>query len=495
MESIISKLLDISYSLLDTAHKLQSPEAIPVPSKENIIEEARKTLRWLRNLQHTSYDMEEWMQLDGISEQQNKAELLQNLISIYAGQVKMAQLTNPETLNHFTIESANHAAGSLALSIALHTLETLPDEHPEIERLDGSLDDILPEWDHRQAQSVEQLIDAVESGLTHLTNKPLGDRSPVDRLLEISSKIQETVLKLHSIDSLEEPAREESVELAREILRKLKNITFGDQAIEESIGPGRPNEKLAFAQKISEMVDMYKNLLHEASITNPDIISDPRVKSANDAVGDCSEGIKLLAAKELPSSRAASQNISADLKGLQGGGKDLSGRTIHRLMDKMEDGLEQAADEVSSHERKAAQAQIELAAHAHNEKMRRRRRRHRNSGGHGHSSSSHGSDKVQNNIRVAQAHIRSQQVKHKVNKLNQMDMAAIKQAGNSLRKNNQQANDMMNAGKKSGKTANVMGTLSSVPLNSPLSPDDQSFASRERDPLNPNNPRNRPRVI
>ena len=255
MDDVISKLHNSSNSLLDIAYGLQSPETLPVlATADSSIEVARKTLRFLRNLHDIAQDMEDWMYIGELPQQQTKADYLHNLISIYAAQVKIAQLSNPDLLTHFTIDHANHAAGSIALSIAMHTLENLPDGDPLITPLEKKLDGVLPEWENRQSQSVEKLIDAIESGLTHLANKPIGDRSPVDRLLEVSANLQEAVRQLYSIDEMEEEAREESVELAREILRKLKNLSFSDKPIEESIDTGRPNEKLALSQRISEMV-------------------------------------------------------------------------------------------------------------------------------------------------------------------------------------------------------------------------------------------------
>jgi hypothetical protein len=337
MEDIITKLLTTSRALLDTAYKLQSPESLPVPTtKDNDVELARKTLRWLRNLQDIAQNMEDWLYIGNLPEQQTKADYLQNLITIYAGQVKIAQLSNPDLLNHFTIDHANHAVGSIALSISLHTLETLPDDSHLIAPLEQQLENILPEWENRQEQSVEQLIDAIESGLTHLLSKPLGDRSPVDRLIEVSNNLQEAVRQLYSIDTLKDPAREESIELAREILRKLKNLSFSDKPIEESIDTGRPTEKLAFAKRISEMVDMYKNLLFEAMRINPEIVNDIRVKNANDAAGWCSNGVALMAAKEIPSNSTAINQISVDIDQMAHSGKNIHGLAINHLMHKME---------------------------------------------------------------------------------------------------------------------------------------------------------------
>lgn len=477
MENILTKLLATSHALLDVAHRLQLPESLPVPATtDNNVEAARKTLRWLRNLQNLPQDMENWLQIGSLSEQQLKAQWLEKLVTIYAGQVKIAQLSNPDLLNHFTIDHANHAAGSVAVSISLHTLESLPDNSPSVAILDGELDNILPEWERRQSQSVEQLIDAIESGLTHLTNKPLGDRSPIDRLIEVSNNLQAAVRQLYSIDTLEDPAREESIELAREILRKLRDMSFSDKNIEDAIDTGRPNEKLAFAQRISEMVSMYKNLLFEAMRINPDIVNDPRVRNATDAASDCSHGIKLLAAKEIPSEVNALQDISADLEKV-GDGKTFQSASLNKIMHRMEGGVEHAADEVAAHRKNDHKATLEAEAAAQADKIRRRRRRRQQHGAGGGQSAARGVNNMANLLHKAVIDEVKADAKG-VSSLNKLDIDAVRKAGSSLRKSNKQANALLSS--------------NALVDSNKIVPDDKGFSSRERDPNNPRN--NRPRI-
>lgn len=498
MDDVISKLHNTSHSLMDIAYGLQSPESLPVlATADSSIEVARKTLRFLRNLNDTEQDMEEWMYIGALTEQQTKADYLHSLISIYAAQVKIAQLSNPDLLTHFTIDHANHAAGSIALSIAMHTLENLPENDPLIAPLEKKLDGALPEWENRQTQSVERLIDALESGLTHLAGKPVGDRSPVDRLLEVSANLQEAVRQLYTIDEMEEGAREESVELAREILRKLKNLSFSDKPIEESIDTGRPNEKLALAQRISGMVDMYKNLLFDAMRVNPEIIHDIRVKNANDAAGWVSNGVALMAAKEIPSNSTAINQISVDMAEMKAAGKNMHGLAINHLMHKMEGGLEHAAEHLNSREKGEHREHTEAQAEALAERLRRQRRRRQQqkaaraaAGGGSHSNVNRGNMARQHEQVKA---ILRDEAKVSVG-LNKMDIAAVRQAGNSLRKSNKQANDMISLNVKMDKTTGVLAPAATVTANSKITPDDRGFATRERDPLNPNHPRNRPRL-
>ncbi len=490
MDDIFTKLILTSHTLLDTAHRLQAPASLSIPTtRDNNVEEARRILRWLRNLQHINYDMENWLRLGGLKEQQSKADSLEKLILIYAGQVKIAQLSNPALLNHFTIDHANHAAGGIAFSISLHTLEILPDGSAAIDILDKQLDNILPEWDARQNQSVEQLINAIESGLTHLMNKPLGDRSPVDRLIEVSNNIQNAVRKLYELDTLGEPERIESIELAREILKRLKDLSFSDKPIEAAIDPGTQSEKLAFAQRISEMVGMYKNLLFEAMRINPDVVHDIRVKNANDAAYWCANSINIMAAKEMPASGAALNDISVHLDQVKSGG-DFRGASLNKLVHKIEGGVEHAAEEITIHEKKEQKENLEhdLAAQTETQRHRRRHRRHQNSSKESEGAAQKANTAIQHETIVANIKMEAASSNQAMGGLNKLDIAAVKQAGSSLRKSNKQAHDMA---KKAEKEAKAVAAAEA----NKVAPDNKTFAQREREnPNNPNNPKNRPRI-
>ena len=509
-EHPIDFFIFVSNSLLVLSHQLQTPELLPVATKNAPLEDARKALRWLRNLQNIQYYMENWLRLGGLPEQQAKAEYFSELIEIYVGLVKIAQLTNPETLNHWTIEGANFSVGSIALSIALHTLDTLPDNHPEFEIFDKSLDDILPEWDIRQGQSIERLLDDLESGISYLAGKPMGDRTPLEQLLEISEKIGQVAQELYSIENLQEPAREESIELAREILRRLKNMTFTDMNLEDVVDTGRPNEKVAFAKKIAEMVEIYKNMLGEAVRIDPKIMNDPRVKKASIAVDDCEAGIKRMAMKIMQENGAmAGQSIPQIKK--HNSDKTDSNKNAKSIMQNMEGGIEQAAKQIEQKKtakveskpepkkdnqaQNVAQAQEELAAQA-----RRRRRR------------AEALKTAQNTpplpppqpVRRQTNVLQSSTVEKPKNTpqatglagLNIKDLTAVMQAGNALKNSNKQASNLVAANKAMAQ--NSAATTDKKPVanvveTDKISPDDRNFANREQDQKN--NPRNKPRVI
>lgn len=508
LENSTEKFLSLSNKLLVLSHQLQTPDVLPAPTKDDTLEEARKTLRWLRNLQHLDYDMENWLRLGEPATQLSKAEYFAELIEVYAGLLKIAELANPETLNHFTIEGASFSAGSIALSIALHTLDILPDEHPEFEAFDNSLEDIFPEWDIRQGQSVERLLDDLESGIAHLANKPMGDRTPLDQLLEISERIEKIAKELYSIDSLQEPAREESIELAREILRRLKNMTFSDKPLEDMVDTGRPNEKVAFAKKIVEMVDIYKNMLGKAVQSDPRIMLDPRVRKANDAVDDCEDGIKRMAMKLVEANAAASGLDMPQIK-KPNPEKAESNKTTQIIMQNMEGGIERAAQQIDKQKnikteskveaKKDNQGQDRTQAQAEMAAQSRRRRRRVEALRNTQNVPPPPPQPVRRQTNVLQ----SATVERPRNApqvtglagLNVKDLAAVMQAGNTLKNSNKQAstigstnssmakNSVASADKKTG--VNVSET-------DKILPDDKGFAAREEQK---NNPRNKPRIV
>ncbi len=522
MENISARFLSLSNALLDVAHSLVVSENLSPPTQENSFENARKNLRLLRNLRELNLDMEEWLRLDNLPEQLAKASALSDLILFYAGQVKLASLNNPERLNHYTIDGANFSVGSLALSVALHTLEILPDAHPALDALDARLENIPEAWDYRQAQSVERLLDDLESGITHLLNQPIGDRSAIDALLEISEKIQQTARELYSIETLEEPAREESIELAREILRRLKNMVFSDRPIEDAVDTGRPNEKLAFARKIAEMVDMYKNLLAQAAISSPAIMNDPRVIRANGAVGDCADGVVQMVLKELPKNMANSlekkQSFVMQEKNVK---RDQSEkRTTANIMKSMEGGVESAAGEINKKNETTQRAEQEQARNRIEaaRMVRRRLRREKMNADMAinkavRQSSTPVPERKQQGV-VPVSTQKTQATSKETTQqntgiaginLNKDALAAVRQAGSALRSSNREASNLLadnaklaamaaqtggGGGDKRSKPSVSSG--SNVAENDKISPDDKSFSQREKEK---NDPRNKPRIV
>jgi hypothetical protein len=511
---LMDSLVSASHRMLGAAHALRSPETLNQPTKDESVEEARKILRWFKNLQGTDMDMEQWMRIGTLPEQEAKAHALTRLVEIYQGQLSSALTNNTGVGNHYLVESASHAAGSLAESVALHTLESLPEGHPALPKLDAALDNLPPEWEARQTQPVGRLVEALESAMSHMTSKPLSDRSPIDRILEISENIALTARKLRGVDTLEEPAREESIELAREILRRLKSLSFSDKPVHEALDAGRPNEKLAFAQKLGEMVDVYKNMLLEAAAFNPAILQDQRIKDATDAVDDCANSLKLMATKEIPNSMAASQQISSDIAKDPEAWNRLNGHTVSRLVGTMEQAVERAHNDIAQNQERqhkqeqdaasqranleaaAAQSQAQQAAPGQRRPRRRRRNTQPAAGGLTKTAARRNAndldgDGVLDSLQgkgpnAPRPPAEGAGVSAPSSNLSGVDLRAIRELGGTLKQLNQQAAELAATQAKANKKSSRSQTdvkSSEVKTGDAVRPDDRGFADQQRDPL------------
>lgn len=470
-------------TMLTTARKLPSVETLAVPTKEQSVEEARTILRWLRNLQFGDRDVETFLNQGTPAEQIAKTNALSKLVEIYGGQLALAKQEAPGRLLDLAIFDANEAAGAMAIGVAEHSISLLPDFHPRIAPLDQLIEKQTPESALRTSQSTQQLLDLLETGIERASGKIIDTTPPVDRLVQMSNKIQSAAYKLRSVDTLAAPARAESVELAREILRKLKNLNFAKQGAKEIIDTGRPEDKAEFAKKIGEMVEMYQNLLSEAAQTNPNIMNDPRVAEANQAVGSFAHTIKLMAAKEIPVSMAASQQISADITQMPEEWKGMEGRTMERLAQSMETGMERAASEIAA-QQQAQQKDEDMAQEVLDQAMQqtssRRKRRRRHAGGRTTPALPKSAKRRNSND------MNGDGVADKIQGLNLkgIDLAALKEIGGNLRAASNEAATLAPPAPVADET---------------IRPDDKGFAERktQRDEQNKNNPRsnrNRPQI-
>lgn len=351
-----------------------SLETLRAPDRETSASEARKLFRFLRNLQHGDADVETWMGAGTPVEQVTKAESLHRLIEIYAGELHKMTRARPESFYNIAIEDASEAAGGFALGMAVHTANSLPPASADVKHLDGLIDAMPEVWDQRSQQSVNRLLATLEAGLRHTMGADVSDKSAADRLVEFSENIRNTAQRIRRAEDMDLPAREESIELAREILRKLKNITFNDRPIDE-LTRGDMDSKAEFAQKIDEMSELYRNILSEAAAQNPAILQDARVQQANEAVGQFAHAVSVMAAKEIHTDTAAAQKISAEVAAMPSEWKNMDGQTVGKLASRMEEGLEQAVGELAAAQQEQQKRDEETFHEAETNHSRRRRRR------------------------------------------------------------------------------------------------------------------------
>ncbi len=436
----VTTLTALSERLADIACKIHLPETLPNLPADASSDEVRRLLRWLRNLQDVEKSADEWFDRGTEAEQASKLESLLELITGYAMHLKQMKLKHPPVMQDAAVEEANQAVASLSLLALEHAIDSLPAGHPDRPRLEALLGGLPRKAELRLTQAAEHLLRLLEAGLTRVSGRQVSEQSYVDRLAELSHRIRTTATKLTPIDKLEPPVRAEAIELAREILRKLR-ADFGDRSFAESMDLRPPEERLSVTERVAEMVDMYKNLLCEAAQISPGIIGDPRVRAANDAVGGFSHAVALLAAKEIPASMAAAQKISADITQSPEEWKKLSGQTVDRLMNSMESGLEKAVSQlqvqqdVEDQQREQQQMAAEVAQAALAEEImygRRRGRRRRLSGG--------GLTKAAGRRRAGD--LNGDGVLDQYQGLKVEDMLLAKQVGETLRGLGQQTADM-----------------------------------------------------
>lgn len=452
--------------LMAVASVLRKPETLPAPTREASVDEARNILRWLRNLRFADQDIETWLDYGTPAEQIAKADALTRLAEIHAGQMHAAIAASPALANDEAIHAAALASGGMALAVSRHALSLLPPDDEAVATLQPLLANAPQEWAMHETRSVARLLDAMEAGLERATKQTAG-RTPAERLLEISERIERTAYQLRSVESMEPPAREESIELAREILRRLKNMRFGGKRVKDAIDTGRPEEKVAFARQIEEASDVYANLLAEAAEGNPVILSDPRIKEAGDAVGGFAHAIKLMAAKEIPSSISAAQQISADVTQMPEEWKALHDRAVDRLVTSMEGGLQQAVAEISAQQdqqqdQELAQEEAQDAALLHSDLSRRKKRRKRYSSG--------GLTKSAKRRTAGDLNGDGVLDRHQGLNLKGADLDAVRQLGGSLRALGEQARTI------------APPPPVSFDADGKVIPDDKTFVMREREP-------------
>jgi hypothetical protein len=384
----VQEVVNASEQAMQTVPKMPV-EQLEQAAKEESVEEARKILRALRNMEFGDRDIGEFIDQGTPAVQKNKVQALNKLAQIYDLQMQLAEARNPEIANDMFVQDGKYAADAIRLSVAEYALRNLPKDHPQAAKLEAYIFSMPEEAKMRQDQSLNRLLDNMSTGMERATGNQVYDRSPSDRLIAMSNRIQKSARKMRSIETLDPPARIESIALAHDILRRLKDMEESRKPIRQVIENSTANEKAAIAQKIDEMVDMYKNLVSEAATINPELMKDERIQEGVDAIQDFSHAVKLMAAKEMPNSVASAQQIGADATQDPQEWDKLHDRTIERIAKSMEGGLEQAVDTLEAQEQqdqdRAEEQQQEMAAeliaNANSRKKKRAKRWSRSGAG------------------------------------------------------------------------------------------------------------------
>lgn len=231
-------------------------------------------------------------------------------------------------------------------------------------------------------------------------------------LQDIANQLQRGKAR-QSVDSMSGQARDESVELGREILDRLRNMQFDDRATEalldqaapkneresESFNPAqygrsqidraqkvqdvRSQKTVRHAQKVAQIIEIYEQYLDMALQFNPALLHHERIKESNKAVEEYKHSIQLMAAMEIPNSIAAAQQIGAEATLDPARWDELHQNAASRLMTSIEGGMEEALSSMEQQEMDQERENDELAESAleaallHSDQARRKRRRKR----------------------------------------------------------------------------------------------------------------------
>lgn len=336
--------MEISGKAIATARSLSHP---PVATSITA-DMCRKHVRWLRNLNVGEKTAEDWLAASP-EQQPHKAQAVLEVIESYAALLA----ANASHRDALAVRDANDAVGALALGMADATLESLPEGDESGMALLGALNPVPPTWEMRAGQSLSRLLDIIATGIDHLVGDTTNKISQDQQFAEMNGRIQATAQKLRSIDMLAAPAREESVELAREILRRLKDLQFENKPVQQLIDSGKPEEKRAFANKLEELLATYHALLAEAAENDPALMKNDTITDANDTAGRFAYAISLMAAHD----QGVAQPRSADVTIMPEHWKNLEGLTIGQMIKKIEDAIDKVESEIKTQQEKKATTQ------------------------------------------------------------------------------------------------------------------------------------------
>lgn len=146
---------------------------------------------------------------------------------------------------------------------------------------------------------------------------------------------------LRSVDTLPRPVKNRAVELARDILDKLKIRFCDDTAIEWMQHPS--DETLAMGESIAEVLTLYNFTFHNALAENPDLQQDAALSTANLAAGKLAYVLKMqaLAALERETNPDDAALVLGEIQSMPDSWKQLGAdETIASLLEQVDQGIE-----------------------------------------------------------------------------------------------------------------------------------------------------------
>ena len=174
---------------------------------------------------------------------------------------------------------------------------------------------------------------------------PLPDRQRLDVIShsfdDLGSGLTGALVPLATVDDLSQPVKDRAIELAREILEKLKLKFSGTpmDALLDQVGTTDVYQLLKETQRLS---DLFYSQASRAALVKPDLFHDPDMQVAFDALGKLSCQAKLQALKfaEESGSSDNARKIAREIEAMHPSWRDPGTHTVGHMLGAVQIGLE-----------------------------------------------------------------------------------------------------------------------------------------------------------
>lgn len=155
----------------------------------------------------------------------------------------------------------------------------------------------------------------------------------------VASDITAASAQYASVQSLKEPTKRESVEIAKDILNKLK-LKIGEALIENGL-THFAKENFSIMDALKGAVRVYEFHLHKLMQTDPRILENPAIMAANAAIGKISYLAKqdVLKLAEKSGNKELANAVRKEISKMPKNWQNISERTYGQLLGSLESGL------------------------------------------------------------------------------------------------------------------------------------------------------------
>lgn len=167
-------------------------------------------------------------------------------------------------------------------------------------------------------------------------------------LEKLGDNLIRSAQSLPDVSTMSEPVRRDAIELAKEILRKLRNV-MGDKDPTKGLGIN-PEDDVAPLGGLIGVAEVYERLLGWARGVDPTIMQHPAIMAAIQALGKLGYISKFEAFRMalLSSDAALADRLQADLDGIPAGYADMDELVFATLIDRVEAGIDTVLNRVQS---------------------------------------------------------------------------------------------------------------------------------------------------